>query len=78
MNNRRKLIASISALGLFPLVKLGFLTKKKEMISCAPEIKTMKMLTQDGRLVEVDIAKLNGAKEKISNKQLQDWVKKEL
>jgi len=38
----------------------------------------MKMLTQDGRLVEVDISRINGTKEKISNKQLQDWVKKEL
>ena len=78
MNNRRKLIASIGTLGLFPLLKLSFLTKKKEVISCAPETKTMKMLTQDGRLVEVDISKIHGAKEKISNKQLQDWVKKEL
>jgi hypothetical protein len=78
MNNRRKLIASISALGLYPLVKLGFLAKRKEVISCAPEIKTIKMLTQDGKLVEVDMSKISGAKEKISSEQLKEWVKKEL
>jgi ribosomal protein L1 len=80
MNSRRKLITGLGLLGLFPIVKFGFLTKKKNLISCAPEIKntTMKMLTQDGRLVEVDISKMKGTKEKISNKQLQDWVKKDL
>jgi hypothetical protein len=77
---RRTLLAGLGALSLFPILKFGFLTKKKEVISCAPVTKnqTMKMLTQDGRLVEVDISKINGAKEKISNKQLQEWVKKDL
>jgi len=32
-------------------------------------------LTQNGTLVEVDVTKINGDKEKISNKQLQSWVK---
>lgn len=79
-NTRRKLLAGLGALSLFPILKFGFLAKKKDVISCAPETKnqTMKMLTQDGRLVEVDMSKIKGAKEKISNKQLQDWVKKEL
>ena len=77
---RRKLLAGLGALSLFPILKFGFLAKKKEVISCAPDTKnqTMNMLTQDGRLVEVDISRINGTKEKISNKQLQDWVKKEL
>jgi hypothetical protein len=79
-NARRTLLASIGALSLFPLVKLGALAKKKEVISCAPteEVQTVKMLTQDGTLVEVDISKLRGDKYKISNKQLQAWVKKEM
>jgi hypothetical protein len=79
-NTRRKLLAGLGVLSLFPILKFGFLAKKKDVISCAPDTKnqTMKMLTQDGRLVEVDMSKIKGTKEKISNKQLQDWVKKEL
>jgi hypothetical protein len=79
-NMRRKLLAGLGALSLFPVLKFGFFAKKKDVISCAPEAKqqTMKMLTQDGRLVEVDLSKIKGTKEKISNKQLQDWVKRAL
>jgi hypothetical protein len=79
-STRRKLLAGLGALSLFPILKFGFLANKKEVISCAPEAinKTMKMLTQDGRLVEVAISNIKGTKEKISNKQLQDWVKKEM
>lgn len=79
-NSRRKLIAGIGALSLFPLAKLGFFNKKKDIISCAPEAgtKMIKLLTQDGTLVEVDMSKIKGSKQKISNEQLQSWVKKEL
>jgi hypothetical protein len=48
------------------------------VIACAPEIKTVKFLTQDGTLVEVDASKIKTGKEKISNQQLQSWVNKEL
>ncbi|MEI7587925.1 MAG: hypothetical protein WCJ68_00430 [Chitinophagia bacterium] len=77
---RRKLIAGLGVLSLFPILKFGWFNKKKEVISCAPEkgLKTIKFLTQDGTLVEVDASKINMGKEKISNKQLQSWVKKEL
>jgi len=37
---------------------------------------TVKMLTQDGTLVEVDIASLPSAKKKITNPELQNWIKK--
>jgi hypothetical protein len=36
------------------------------------------MLTQDGRLVEVDMSKINGAKQKATKEDLQNWVKKDL
>ncbi len=77
---RRKLIAGLWALSLFPILKFGWFNKKKEVISCAPEknSKTIKFLTQDGTLVEVDASRINMGKEKISNKQLQSWVKKEM
>ena len=37
---------------------------------------TVKMLTEDGKLVEIDIASLPPQKKKITNKELQSWVKK--
>lgn len=37
---------------------------------------TVKMLTQDGKLVEVDIASLPSNKKKITNGELQNWIKK--
>jgi hypothetical protein len=77
-NSRRKLIAGLGVLSLFPIAKLASSFKKKEVIACAPEIKTVKFLTQDGTLVEVDVSKINGGKEKISNQALQNWVIKEL
>ncbi|HEY5405495.1 MAG TPA: hypothetical protein VIJ92_00345 [Ginsengibacter sp.] len=36
---------------------------------------TVKMLTQDGKLVEVDIAALPTKKKKITNKEMQTWIK---
>jgi len=77
-NSRRKLIAGLGVLSLFPIAKLATSFKKKEVVACAPEIKTVKFLTQDGTLVEVDVSKINGGKEKISNQGLQNWVIKEL
>jgi len=80
ISTRRKLIAGLGVLSFFPVFSLGWFNKKKEVISCAPEqnIKTIKFLTQDCTLVEVDASKINGSKAKISNKELQSWVNKEL
>jgi hypothetical protein len=78
MNNRRKLLASISALGLFPLAKLGRFTKKKKDNPVLVEAKMVKMLTQDGKLVEVDVSKISGVKHKVSMQQIHDWGNTEL
>lgn len=79
-NSRRKLLFGISLLSLFPLLKFGsFFNKKSNIISCAPEAekRMVKMLTEDGRLVEVEVSRMEGAKkEKISNKDLLVFVKK--
>ena len=77
-NSRRKLIAGLGVLSLFPIAKLATTFKKKDVIACAPELKTVKFLTQDGTLVEVDTSKIKTGKEKISNQQLQSWVNKAL
>lgn len=37
---------------------------------------TVKMLTEEGKLVEVDIAALPSEKKKITNRELQNWIKK--
>jgi hypothetical protein len=42
----------------------------------APPPKTVKMLTQDGKLVEVEIQKITGTKTKISNKDIHNWIAK--
>ena len=79
-DTRRKLLFGISLLSLFPLIKFGSLfNKKSNIISCAPEAekRMVKMLTEDGRLVEVEVSKMEGAsKEKISQKDLLAFVKK--
>ncbi|MGE5520119.1 MAG: hypothetical protein ACM3VS_09365 [Candidatus Dadabacteria bacterium] len=46
---------------------LQFSKKKKET-------KTAKMLTQDGRLVEVDLSKIPAAKKKIRHDDIHTWI----
>lgn len=66
---RRKFIAwGIASAALFTVVKFIKPTPKKS--------ETMKMLTQEGKLVEVDIASLPKERKKISNVELQNWIKK--
>ncbi|MEO7983926.1 MAG: hypothetical protein ABI688_07585 [Bacteroidota bacterium] len=49
--------------------------KRGAVIGCG-ETQTVKMLTQDGRLVEIDKKMLpNAGKKKASNEELQKWVK---
>jgi len=76
---RRKLLWGIGLLSLLPLLKLDFFSGKRNIISCAPppsQPTTMKYLTEDGKLVEVDISKINSLQQKISNEELKDWVKR--
>ncbi len=45
--------------------------------AAGPPSRTVKMLTQDGRLVEVDAGKIYcGKRKKISDEQLKTWVNK--
>ena len=67
--NRRKFIAwGVASAAVFAAFKFITPSRKK------PE--TVKMLTQDGKLVEVDIAALPSKKKKITNGELQNWIKK--
>lgn len=79
MKSRRKLLAGIGLLSLLSIFKFGLLGRSRNVVSCAPapeEKKTMKVLTQDGQLVEVDISRISSKAPKLSNKELQEWVKK--
>jgi hypothetical protein len=76
---RRSVLMGIGIMSIFSFLTMGFFSKKKNIIACAPpaeEKKTMKFLTQDGQLVEVDISNINSLKEKASNKEMQQWVKR--
>ena len=59
----------VSALSVFKFM----LPKKKPVaITCTT---TAKMLTQDGKLVEVDISKIKKTGVKVSDKDVITWVK---
>ncbi len=65
-NRRKFIIWGVASAVVFSAVKFIFPSKKN---------KTVKMLTQDGKLVEVNIASLPQKKKKISNMELQNWIK---
>jgi hypothetical protein len=67
---RRKLVSWLGVFSLFTAVGAFFLPKKNKKTG------TIKMLTQDGKLVEIDASLLAENSKKISNKELQNWVKK--
>ena len=68
MNSRRKfMVWGASIVSGLSLMSLGVRFRKKKA--------TVKMLTQDGKLVEVDRDLLTGKKQKISNEALKQWIK---
>jgi len=77
-NTRMKLLMGLGVLSLLPLLKFSLFSKKNKAISCSPAAQegTVRMLTQDGKLVEVDVSKLSAARQKVSDKELLAWVKK--
>ena len=77
-NTRMKLIMGLGILSLFPLLKFSLFSKKNKAISCSPAAQegTVRMLTQDGKLVDVDVSKLSSTRKKVSDKELLAWVKK--
>ena len=69
----RKKFLSWGAAALSSLIAWQLLPSKK-----VEEKKTIKMLTQDGTLVEVDAEKVYGSRRKrISPDQLKSWIKKQ-
>jgi len=76
---KRMVLLGVGIVSALSFLSFGFFKKKKDVIACAPPPaagKTVKMLTQDGILVEVDIAHLNTEKQQITNTELQEWIKR--
>ena len=68
-NSRRKFLwGGLGILSGISLLK--FISPKKEKSAS-----TVKMLTEDGRLVEVDMEKIKRTGNKISDKDVINWVK---
>ena len=78
-NSRRKLIAGIGLLSLLaPLAsaaKVPFIRKNIEA-AAKPATNKVKMLTQDGILVEVDQNFLSAIRQKASDEEVKSWIKK--
>ena len=68
----RKKFLLWSAVALSSVSVLKFFKAPKNKNS-----ETVKMLTQDGRLVEVNISAIPSKKKKITNKELQNWITKD-
>ena len=74
ISSRKKFIGWGAAV-LTSLTAFKIFTGSKKTSPAKPA--TVKMLTQDGKLVEVDIDKIYcGKRKKINDEQLKKWVKK--
>ena len=67
--SRKKIAGWMGVLALFTIIGAAINPFKNK----TP--KKVKMLTRDGKLVEVDELILTNNRKKITNKELQDWVK---
>ncbi|MFC0775007.1 hypothetical protein [Terrimonas alba] len=73
-SNRKKfLLWGATILSSITVLKFLPYNKKKNN---EPGNETVKMLTRDGKLVEIDKKLLASSGKKISDKELQKWVKK--
>ena len=69
--SRRKLLGWLGVLSVFASAGAAF---KPWGRNNDKNPKTIKMLAQDGTLVEVDASMLAKSKKRISDKELQNWV----
>lgn len=73
IGTRKKFLLWGAAL-LSSITLLKFITGGKKKTES--EIETVKMLTSDGKLVEINKNLLTSVSKKISNEELQNWIKK--
>jgi len=78
--SRRKFVLGLGAFSLFATVAaaVGFPLKGSKHAApvCKPIAKKKTMLTQDGQLVEIDEELIAANSKKVSNSELQNWIKK--
>ena len=77
---RRRLLARLGLLSFFALAAGTFRlpgARKRIVADCGPGQKTkmIKMLAEDGTLVEVDASRISSGR-KVSDAELQGWIKK--
>ncbi|MGZ3776179.1 MAG: hypothetical protein ACXVI9_00885 [Mucilaginibacter sp.] len=76
--SRRKFVWGLGIFSAFAAVAatsgLPFFTKRSAKTASKKNI--VKMLTEDGRLVEIDASLISSKKKKASNAELQHWIKK--
>jgi len=71
LQSRKKFLAwGVTALSSVTVFRFLKPPKKKKT-------ETVKMLTTDGKLVEVNAAIIPNRKKKITNRELQNWIKKD-
>jgi hypothetical protein len=77
--SRRKFVWGLGILSAFAAVGaatgLPFFNKRN-LLAGNQKKKTVKMLTRDGKLVEVDQSLITASKKKVTNAELQHWIKK--
>jgi len=61
--------AGISSLFMLPAFLKNFGKKNRE-------VKTVKMLTREGRLVEIDVADIPSKKKKVKMADIHNWINK--
>lgn len=77
MRSRRGLLAGLGIISIFAFLRIPSSRKKSAKIACSPgKSDTKKLLTEDGQLVEVDMSRIRLLQQKISDKELQQWIKK--
>lgn len=76
--SRRKFVWGLGIFSAFAAVAattgLPFFTKRSAKTGSKKNI--VRMLTEDGRLVEIDASLINAKKKKVTNAELQHWIKK--
>jgi len=78
---RRRFLAGIGVLSAFAFVTAALRRpgmRKRNIIACVPEKKTrmVKMLAEDGTLVEIDGDLIKSGGKKVTDSELQRWIKR--
>ena len=75
-SSRRKFLwGGLGVLSTLPVLRFIIPKKQTAAIPCSPAATTTKMLTEDGKLVEVDITRIKKTGVKVSDKDVITWVK---